>query len=81
MWDVATEAVVAGPVEAGPVWFGLFDGAAFTGDGSYVVTAGYTGGVRLWEAADLAPVDATMSLDDVAPLAGTEVRALATGSA
>ena len=80
VWDVATEQEVAGPVDAGPVWFGLADGAAFTGDGAYVVTVGYTGGVRLWDAATLEPVDATLSLADVAPFPGTEVRALATGS-
>jgi WD40 repeat protein len=80
VWDVSTEQPMAGPVDAGPVWFGLFDGAAFTGDGEFVVTAGYAGGVSLWDAATLTPVDATLSLEDIAPLPGAEVRALATGS-
>lgn len=80
VWDVTTEQPVAGPVDAGAVWFGLFDGAAFTADGRYVVTAGFTGGVTMWNATTLEPIDAELSLEEVTPFPGTEVRALATGS-
>jgi WD40 repeat protein len=80
VWDVDAGRPIAGPVEAGDVWAGASLGAAFTGDGQMVATAGSTG-VQLWDARSLDPIGERLALDDVAPFAGDDVRALATGSA
>lgn len=78
VWDVGGKSVVAGPVDVGDVWSGLQHGAAFTGDGKLVVTAGIDGAVRVWNSSSLELVGNPLRLGDVAPFPGEEVRALAT---
>jgi WD40 repeat protein len=78
LWDVATGRSVAGPVAAGDVWPGLYQGAAFTGDGEHVVTAGDTSGMVLWDADGLEPVGVPLALAELPTTADEVVRVLDT---
>jgi DNA-binding SARP family transcriptional activator/WD40 repeat protein len=80
VWDVESGRALAGPVAAGDVWPGLYQGAAFTGDGEYIVTAGDADGVVLWDADALEPVGDPFSLDEVFTMTDEVVRVLDTAS-
>jgi WD40 repeat protein len=78
VWNVETGQAVAGPISAGEVWSGLFQGVAFTGDGAYLVTAGDADGMVLWDADTLAPVGEPFALDAVSTMTDEVVRVLDT---
>lgn len=80
VWDVASGEVAVGPTPAGNVWPGLFSGAAFTGDGAYIVTAGDADGMALWDSSTLEPTGDRLALDDVAPMTEEVVHGLDTTS-
>jgi hypothetical protein len=80
VWDVESGRSLAGPVAAGDVWPGLYQGAAFTGDGEYIVTAGDADGIVLWDADALEPVGEPFSLDEVSTMTDEVVRVLDTAS-
>ncbi|MBW3546514.1 MAG: winged helix-turn-helix domain-containing protein [Actinobacteria bacterium] len=80
VWDVASGRSLAGPVPAGEVWPGVYQGAAFTGDGEYIVTAGDADGIVLWDADALEPVGEPFALDEVFTMADEVVRVLDTVS-
>jgi DNA-binding SARP family transcriptional activator/WD40 repeat protein len=80
VWDVVSGRSLTGPVAAGDVWPGLYQGAAFTGDGEHVVTAGDTDGMVLWDADSLEPVGEPFALDEVSTMTDEVVRVLDTAS-
>jgi WD40 repeat protein len=80
VWDAESGRSLVGPVPAGDVWPGLYQGAAFTGDGEHVVTAGDADGMALWDAGALEPVGEPFALDEISTMTDEVVRVLDTAS-
>jgi DNA-binding SARP family transcriptional activator/WD40 repeat protein len=74
VWNSDTATVLAGPVEAGPVWAWMTLGVAYTGDGEVLAVAGFDGEVQLREASTLQPTGPALRFDDVTALAGSQAR-------
>jgi DNA-binding SARP family transcriptional activator/WD40 repeat protein len=74
VWDSDTATVLAGPVEAGPVWAWMTLGVAFTGDGEILAVAGSDGEIQLRNSSTLQPSGPALRFDDVTALAGSQAR-------
>ncbi len=77
VWDAETGSPIAGPTNAGDVWFGLRKGVVFAAEGNSVAVGDSTGSVHFWDADTLVPAGTDLEIAHHTALPSEQVWALA----